>query len=379
MVILFHVIRSNWKNPFPIMPPTSIVLAMGVWIAAVWLSGVNAPHINDYLFHATAMTYLAILSLFCAVLASQNDEIFFRAIWWFKLSIIIVAILGSIGIGILLLTGENDRLFFSYGKKLIVPFTRPNQLAGFLVLVLPLIWEQFRKPQKIWSQVGYGFIFAFLVIGLTVTSSRAGIIALIIATGIYVVWYLIRANIKLILAMLLSSAILTSLALYLGNFIPRVKRTIGAVVIVIREGQFTDVWRLENWSNALTIFGSNPIFGYGIGNVWLDFEYEVHNSYLSTLTETGVIGAASLSLLLILVLFLAIKNVWMAERNGHPNLIAISRGLMVGLFSFYVYATQHQVLRHRHLWIVIGLIIAAHLILENRMKSVPVDEVAQDS
>lgn len=341
-------------------------LVVAMWLIAVLATGFNIPHPRSFLFEAGGMFYLGTLSIVFATMFARDEEIFQRMIRWLTYSIIIVAIVSLMGIAKVVLTGHHDLFFYSNSAKLIATFKRPNQLAGFLILFLPFAWELFWSGRR--RKLRYGVLLIALVAGVLASGSRSGLAGVIFAAGVYFVWYLRKKNIKLVLGSIISTILIIGMIYYVQSHIGAITRAFDVMNIIFSRGQVTDPFRLKNWHTALLIFQRFPFAGYGLGNFCRDFRYEVHNTYLSVLAEMGLVGATALVLLIGYITFMCYQNVLLAAQVS-PAWLPYARGLFIGLLTEYVYATQHLMIRSRHLWLVFGLIVAMNSLLRTKCKS----------
>lgn len=343
-------------------------LVVSLWLLAVLLSGVRAHHLANYFFEAGGMIYLGAVALAMVFVLALKAEWLDNGMRWLTCSIAVVGIICFVGIVKGFITGFGDLFFFSDRAKLIATFKYPNQLAGFLVLFLPVFWE------LLWATRGkkrFGYaLMCFVVLGGVVAScSRAGIAVVgLLAVG-YCVWSLARKRYKQVLTLVsLGATLIVAIclvALFFADFfkVTPVGKTVSSFLQGSAfQGGLTDSFRVENWSNAIRLFQQFPVTGYGVGNVWIDYGYEIHNTYLSALAEMGIIGGIALLALFGYVAFIAYQNTKIAARL-RPTWTPYARGLFAGLVAYYIFATQHVIIRSRHLWLVFGLVVAMNTLL----------------
>jgi len=348
-----HVIREDFG------------LVIAVWLIAVLCSGLNVPHPRSYLFEAGGMFYLGALSIVVAIISALGTRMFQRVIHWLTYSVVIVAIVSLVGIAKVVITGHYDLFFYSNAAKLIATFKYPNQLAGFLVLFLPLAWELLLGNRGS-RRVAYGLLLLVMLGGVAASGSRSGLAAIGLIMGIYFAWYLLRGNVKIVLGLAMAGGVTIALIYSLESHIGAIARGLTVLNTILVQGHVTDSFRLRNWSNALVIFQAHPVAGYGLGNICRDFVYEVHNTYLSILAEMGLIGAVALILLLGYILYISYQNTRLVRIM--PQWDPYARGLFMGLVAECIYATQHVMIRSRHLWLVFGLVIAMNTLLRRAKK-----------
>ena len=356
--VLSHMVR----NPF--MPIIAFV------VLASFLSGIHAPHVTNYLFESAGMAYLGLLALTISVLLVQDEEWFDSAGRWLMYSTAIVGTVCLIGIIKRFVFGFGDLFLFSNTAKLIATFKYPNQLAGFLVLLIPVAWE------FLWKAYGkrrlfYSMLCLVMLAAVAATCSRTGLaVVFALAVG-YGIWGLVRKRYKLVITVVLAGIIVLGTVLLVVTIagdengaspLPGSKAIFSLVSEVFSRGQVTDTFRLENWANGVRLFLVHPLTGYGLGNIWLDYGHEVHNTYLSILAETGALGALAFLILLTYITLLGYQNLRLASIL-RPRWTPYARGMFAGLLAEYLFATQHVVIRSRHLWLIFGVIVAMNTLL----------------
>jgi O-antigen ligase len=345
---------------------------IAVWVLTVAMSGIHARYVSAYVDELLAVVYLGALSVVTLLIAGEEERSFDQTLLWAGRAASVVLVVSLVGFLIKMISDQNLLLLYSSAVKLTATFDNPNQLASYLVVILPIAWE------RLWSSRGWaraGYIAACLAAGVAILASfsRAGIAcAAIIALG-YCVWALARRHHRQVVALLATGGVVVGLVYLsyfltlqyqLRDFVPGMKSFFRILDAVRSEGVITDSFRVENWGLALELFRLHPVTGYGLANVWHDYGYEIHNTYLAVLAEAGVVGAVGFSLVWGLTTFLGFRNTWLASRLK-PSWSPYARGLFVGWLATSVFAIQHILYRARHVWLLVGLIIAMSVILQN--------------
>lgn len=149
------------------------------------------------------------------------------------------------------------------------------------------------------------------------------------------------------------------------------------------------------WSAASVAFDEHPVLGLGFGafasqsNALLrrtpgvDFrQYKlrpegqpVHNSYLESFTELGVVGGL---LFIGLLASAAVSLQWAAKRatrQGDAFLLALARALQLSLAGFAVTSIFLSAETHRTLWVLLGLSLALTRLVASRKTGMPRETV----
>lgn len=97
--------------------------------------------------------------------------------------------------------------------------------------------------------------------------------------------------------------------------------------------------RFEIWMNALSLFDSSPIFGYGIFNfrylneLYFNDSHFAHNTYLEVLIEIGVLGFYVFSFMIMSIYLAAYKTF---KKNKYALKIVMLTFIMATTLSLYL-------------------------------------------
>jgi len=229
-------------------------------------------------------------------------------------------------------SAEVFRIYMFYTRVSV--FLHPSYFAMYIVFSLVLIeYLFFNKHIKSRNfKIMYLFIAALFIFLIYLLSSRAGVISLFIICTAYLFYYFFR--IKKIGTRVLVSFLLIILALlmlynsrfnllfqnkYVSNSNKNEIKVESANTGPSQPDVSSNV-RLKIWNSAWIIFLQNPLLGLGTGDIKIELTSEyirsnnevalnsnlnVHNQYLETLTELGIIG---LMLLISLIFFALWKS-----------------------------------------------------------------------
>lgn len=127
--------------------------------------------------------------------------------------------------------------------------------------------------------------------------------------------------------------------------------------------------RMLTWQGAMDTFLAHPIFGKGIGqhvarvifkapSGHMQILTDAHNTWLSVAAQAGIIGLTSIVGLCLLV----IRRGWALVAQS-PGSVWIFRSLLIGFIScFLLQGLVGSFEDARHLWVLMGLILAAYRI-----------------
>lgn len=92
--------------------------------------------------------------------------------------------------------------------------------------------------------------------------------------------------------------------------------------------------RIQRYANGISVFLDSPVFGKGIGSVWMTIGFYSHNLFIDLLAETGLIGTLLFSGILIL-LFVRLFRLTKINSNVALILIVGIGALLESMFSGY--------------------------------------------
>jgi len=140
------------------------------------------------------------------------------------------------------------------------------------------------------------------------------------------------------------------------------------------------------WSAALVAFSEHPVLGLGFGafpsqandllrrTPGVNFRQyalrpqgqPVHNTYLESLTELGVIGAV-LFVAVLVSMFVTLRTaIREASAQGKHFLAALGRALQLSLLGFAATSIFLSAETHRTLWVLLGLALALTRVLTSK-------------
>ncbi len=92
--------------------------------------------------------------------------------------------------------------------------------------------------------------------------------------------------------------------------------------------------RLQLLNDALEIFKSKPLFGYGVGSIWVTLGFYAHDMFIDLLCETGIIGTLIVTAVLVLYVIKQYACT-KADKNDSFFFMIFICGFVMALFSGY--------------------------------------------
>lgn len=203
-----------------------------------------------------------------------------------------------------------------------------------------------------------GSVITFL--GVFFTLSRTGILLLLVAIGLQIIiTFQRRKSIKIIFVYLIAYFFLWFLSdeifLILDTIIPS-----------IQQGSDTVGIRFSLWSAGLQMWLDHIVQGVGIGNFQGYSRYYMtsvpvyysnlvaHNSYISVLSETGIVGF----ILFFLILYLGLKNFSKSSKNEDIRITALRKIWLIVFLIMILSGLTKNDQYDKFLWFVIGISVS---------------------
>jgi len=232
-------------------------------------------------------------------------------------------------------------------------FISPNNLSGFLEMILPLgLAYTITSRMKAVPKILIGYASLVMIAGIVVTVSRGSWMATIIALALFFVVLMFHHTHRLPALVLLGVVIVGGVFLVPRDYVftSRIKDLTADKVGVTGDGRFL-IWRA-----AVKLWQEDP--WWGIGPAHFNYRFgkyrpeliqrspdRAHNDYLNTLTDWGIVGVTLVAAAWIAV-FACAAWTWKFVR-GSPNTLgdhrsnklALVLGAAIGLIAILVHST----------------------------------------
>lgn len=165
----------------------------------------------------------------------------------------------------------------------------PNDIA--LICCLSFVMAIYLRNRNIISAYKLYFLAGLLCVGILLSGSRTGIVALII-TLFYL--FVSSKNYKSVERIFIISFAVIGVILFINYMPENIASRLFTVTEELSSSDFSD--RSILWKFALDLFNQSPFIGVGAGNykelsvIFFGYERSPHNVYLSILSENGLIG-----------------------------------------------------------------------------------------
>jgi O-antigen ligase len=347
-------------------------LPLTLYMCFVCLSVLVARYTAGALYQVFFLAQMYLLYLYIATAVREREEIVF---------IILFLLAGLVFEGLIMIGQIFFGLQINFGGIVTVVWTdegrraagtlgSPNVAAGYLSLLIApafsILLTNLAKPYKLAALAAFGLG----LIGLGLTLSRGGWIAMALSMGIFVLVATWRGKLPVWIPIALITAAAMILLLFADVFLAQFTggRTDAALA------------RIHLMQIAFNMIADNPFLGIGANNYAInirnyllpgltgEFIYTVHNKYLLVWAETGIGGIAAFLWFLIATL----RRGWTIWQRNDALLSPLALGIMAGvtgqmfhmLVEIFDSRTQVQAL-----WLVAGLLVAMSTIAPQETKT----------
>lgn len=389
-----------FDSPVGMYLPTEPLL-LGYLVLSV-LYFLKRPLEKPYVYHPISMLVILYFGwMFITVVASSSPWVSvksFTAHMWFVVPVLYLG-------GVLLRKPENRNRFLvtyltgfglvvvytfirlvSYGfpdkesQWMMQPFIKDHTLLGAILgLVLPYVYLRCFEQSLQWSKrVVWVTLAVLATIVLIFTYSRAAILSLAVAGGLYVLIrlrisfrYLLSAGILIGCILLWNQdALIQRLSSNQAESSGQVMENIESISNISTDA--SNLERINRWNSAIEMWRERPVFGWGPGTyqfVYAPFQKSsdltiistnegdvgnAHSEFLGTLSESGTPAFILLILLVLTSIGTAYKNV--GKLKGRDRLVLI--GVLLGLVAYFTHGVLNNFLNSDKVSVLIWGFIA---------------------
>lgn len=239
--------------------------------------------------------------------------------------------------------------------RVYATFENPNLLAEYLIMMFPVSIALFFYNRNLIKKIIFGISSGVILISIAFTYSRGGWIGLFIGTLVF----LLLVNRKALLALIPVGMVGI---LFLPSTIIQRFMTIGNLQ------DTSSFYRLNLWTKSVDIIKDFWYSGIGIG--YIPFQkitpmyiktmapYHIHNVFLQTAIEMGIIGVTVFILLIFTLFKMGIKIVSKSESRFVSILMA---GYIASLASILTHGMVEHIFFNPKIimtfWLMVGISI----------------------
>ena len=321
---LLMIFILPWEGSITIAAVGSIARLVGFAVAGFWLATIltEGRFQKPHLFHALVLLFVLwnVVSLYWTWDQARTILRIKTYIQLFLLVLILwelykdaedlqaglqAYILGAfVAISGTIINYVNGRVISTYELRYSASAVNAVDLAVILILGLPIAWHLFilarnAKRKSILTLMNFAYM-PLAVFSVILTGSRTSLF-----TAIPMIIYLMFSGRTKLTGKIVVFIILAISLLVMSFYIPQsIKDRLATVAVSVRTGDLGG--RVNLWRQAIEVLIKQPLLGSGSGTLSTTIGSVAHNTLLSVLTETGIIGFTFFLFVLMVVFFQAI-------------------------------------------------------------------------
>jgi tetratricopeptide (TPR) repeat protein len=257
----------------------------------------------------------------------------------------------------------------SSGRYFTGSFYWHNQMAGFIIILIPLLLSLFLATRNLYFKFILLLVIFVSFLAIVLTYSRGGWISMLASLMLFFAFSFkkIKSHIKPLFIMLAVFMIVTFIILKpanVGKTGQSIKSELSSQTRSVSGNLRTTVWQ-----NAFKILRDNPIFGVGPGAFgssyykyqsvpWLYAKY-THNHYLQYMAELGIIGFFLFASIILSALFRVFEE---RKRLGDETRYPLLLGVIAALFGSALHALidvdWSRISLYSIFWILLAVLFA---------------------
>jgi O-antigen/teichoic acid export membrane protein/O-antigen ligase len=315
--LLGHLVAGRVVRPRPAATATAIGLIAYLLVSATVIGGINSAGAKNWQFALLVCAPLLLLPLI-----TEPGAVISRVLILFSFSCAVLGLVeiskasSSLATSTDLSPADSAVLAISQTNT-----ANHNAVGALLVIALAILLAHLTISRSSLAKIAMVAAITALVLGIAYSFSRASYFGAIAV----VVVYALRKSIRGLIGLAVGTACLLPI-------LPAAVTARFSTVLASSSNLDADsTVRLDLWSSALRMFDAHPLFGVGYLNFaaqlpyyfratgnydvsYIEFpllEY-AHNTYLTVLSQTGLIGIAAVGILVVL----AWRRAWSAARSG---------------------------------------------------------------
>ena len=259
--------------------------------------------------------------------------------------------------------------YLSSGRYLIGSFYWHNQMAGFIVILIPLLLSLFLLIKNLYLKFVLLSAILISLIAIVFTYSRGGWLSLIASLLLFLAlsFKKIKSHIKplfIMFVIFLISMVVVIKPANIGRKIESIKTELSS-----QTRSVSGNLRITVWQNTFKMIKDNPIFGVGPGvfgesyykyqNVpWL-YAKNAHNHYLEYVAELGIVGFFLFAAITINAIFMVLaERKVLGDFAKYPLLIGVIAALFGSAFHALVDIDWSRISLYSIYWILLAILFA---------------------
>lgn len=358
ILFVFKVIKDGGFDRKVMQHPVTIaILIYLAWMFVTTLT--SSMPLVSFKFLLAKLWFIVVF-YFLGTQLFKNKANIKRFIWLYAIPLLIV-------IGYTIVRHGQNGWTQESAHWVMTPFYNDHTAyAAIIALFLPIMLAFSRNTlYQLKYRLSAWFVFIIMVVAMVLSYTRAAWISLFIAAGIYFIFILRVRLVTLLLmfgvALSLFFVFRTELLMKLEKNTEQSSTDFGAHIKSVSNitTDASNLERINRWHSALRMFKEKPFWGWGPGTYQFNYApYQLskemtfistnagdrgnaHSEYIGPMAESGVLGAATFILIVILILYRGSQLYW---RLKDKEMRLITLGVLLGLITYFIHGTLNNFL-----------------------------------
>jgi O-antigen ligase len=387
IIFLLKVLSERNFNKDILLHPVSLVIYLNLfWILISSVS--STMPIVSFKFLLMRIWFVVGLYLLTAKLFS-NGKNMEKYVWLYVTGLIVVVLYSTyrhLGYGL----WDKQAAHF-----VVSPFYRDHTSYGAATamhlpfLIMFALNKEFSQKLR-WFSAG---ALAIVFMGFILSYSRAAWLSLVIA---FSVWVMIKLKIRFKPLLISTVSLIALFVMFQSQIFMKLEQNAeeSSANMMTHISSMTNISsdasnleRINRWSCALRMFADKPVFGYGPGTYMFQYApYQLskdrtiistnsadggnaHSEYLGPMAESGLFGALTYLLIIIVVIYTAVNTY---TRLNDYRLRSIVLAALAGLITYYIHGFLNNFLDTDKIsvpfWGFTAMIVAIDIISKKEQK-----------
>src|SRR5947209_2779599 len=306
---------------------------------------------------ASFVDFAKVVTMFIVMVNVVRTEMRWRAMIWLSLLVSLVLSVSAVNEYLMgHFDARGERIAGFLGRGL---FENPNDLALYLVTMIPLALGLLFVARSYSKKLFYGLCALLMVAGTVVTLSRGGFLGLACASFVFA-WKIGRRN-RLATVILFLLVIVIFFIFVPPELTGRLLSSVGSNAESSAVARQNLLWR------SIFVTLTHPVLGVGMGNfhIFSIHEQVTHNAYTQVSSEMGIPGSLTFVLFILFALKL-LRGIESEtyEARSQVRVFYLSVALQASLVGYMVSSFFASVAYLWNIYFLIGYALCLHRLYE---------------
>ncbi len=358
VLFLFKIIYEGGFDRKILYHPITIVILLNlIWI---FITCLTSTMIVVSLKHLLARLWFVVAFYFLGTQLFREYKNIKRFIWLYVIPLIII-------IGYTVVHHSHYGFTEKTAHWVMYPFYNDHTAyAAAIAMFFPIMIGLSRNKKYSFNNRVISTIVCLIFLGaIRLSYTRAAWVSLAVALIVYLIFAFrikfVTVLISFAVLLILFFSFRTQITMKLEKNRERSSTDINSHIQSITNitTDASNLERINRWNSAMRMFEQRPFFGWGPGTYqfkYAPFQHSnemtiistnagdhgnSHSEYIGPLAETGVLGAVTFILIVIMVLY---KGTMLYIRSKDTEIKLITLGVLLGLITYFVHGSMNNFL-----------------------------------